>query len=54
MDEDFYLVVKDEEGGLRPMAGIWRDNEAGRISADKYLAKNPEITIVRVQMIEIK
>jgi DNA-binding LacI/PurR family transcriptional regulator len=33
------LVVKDELGELRPMAGIWKDNEAGASSAEQYLGK---------------
>lgn len=40
------LVVKDEEGELRPQAGCWRDNENGQYSAKIYQAKHPEITIV--------
>jgi len=30
-----YLIVKDEEGILRPMAGIWVNDKYGRISADE-------------------
>jgi len=34
------LVVKDEEGTLRPQAGIWTDNEFGQRSAEAYLKKD--------------
>ena len=47
-----YLVVKDEDGVLRPMAGVWKDNEAGRIASVEYLKKNNDCTIVRVEINE--
>jgi len=40
-----YLVVKDEEGELRPLAGIWQDSEFGKMSADDYISKNPDCSI---------
>lgn len=50
--QSHFLVVKDDEGIIRPMAGIWRDNEAGRDDADRYAAKHSDVTIVRVLMEE--
>ena len=51
--KNIFIVVKDEEGKLRPQAGIWRDNESGKISSNNYLEKNPEIELVKVEMIGI-
>jgi hypothetical protein len=48
------LVVKDEEGELRPQAGCWKDNDNGRYGADVYLKKNPEITIVGCELKEVE
>lgn len=45
------LVVK-ADGAMRPMAGIWRDNEAGKFSAESYLKKNKEDTVVKATLIE--
>jgi hypothetical protein len=47
-----YIVVKDEDGILRPTAGIWRNNDLGRNMAVDYQAKNPEVSIVIVEMKE--
>ncbi len=46
------LVVKDETGELRPQASIWKDNEAGKISAEIYINKNKDCEIVRASLIE--
>ena len=46
------LVVKDDEGILRPQAGIWRDGEYGEKASQLYLAKNPEITVVKALLTE--
>lgn len=51
--ENIFLCVKDEDGELRPMAGIWRDNEAGRISAYEY-GRKYNIEIVKIEIKEIK
>lgn len=51
--DDLYLVVQDEYGMIRPMAGIWRDNEAGKISSEIYLKKNTGIKIVKVKIEKI-
>lgn len=51
--KNIFIVVKDEEGDLRPMAGIWRDDEAGKVSSDYYLKKNPEIKLVKVELTEL-
>lgn len=47
------LVVRDNEGELRPMAGIWKDNELGEGSSQDYLAKaKNDDTIVKATLIE--
>lgn len=48
------LVVKDEEGELRPIAGIWKDNEHGRAGSENYLSKNPWAKIVEATLTELK
>ena len=45
-----FLVVEDEDGSFLPMAGIWRDNENGKFSAEKYAEKNPDIKITKVEL----
>lgn len=52
--ETTYLVVKDETGIFRPMAGIWTKNEHGVASAKKFLDKDPECTVVEIKIVEIK
>ena len=32
-----FLCIKDEEGVLRPMAGIWEDSEYGRMKSNFFL-----------------
>jgi hypothetical protein len=49
-----FLVVKDEEGILRPMAGIWRDDEAGEFGAAIFLKYHPNDSIVKARLIETK
>ena len=34
-----YLVAKDEDGILRPMAGCWVDDEYGQQMASRWLGK---------------
>lgn len=51
--KNIFLVVKDEDGILRPMAGVWRSDESGKRSAEDYVKKNPEVTIVQVELIEL-
>lgn len=34
------LVVIDNEGIMRPQAGIWKNNEAGKMSSEDYVKKN--------------
>ena len=48
------LCVKDEQGELRPMTGIWKDNPAGQINAEGYLAqpKNSDTTVVKAELTE--
>lgn len=53
------LVVKDDEGILRPQAGIWHQDpnsnyDVARISADHYLERNKGCTIVEAELIENK
>jgi hypothetical protein len=48
-----YLVVKDEEGILRPQAGIWEATEYSHLNTEKYLKNNKEDTIVAVVLTEI-
>ena len=48
-----FLVVMDSEGNFLPMAGIWRDNEGGQFSAEKYQQKNPDIEIVKVKLLKL-
>jgi len=33
------LVIVDDEGIMRPQAGIWVDNEGGKYSMEAHLAK---------------
>lgn len=51
-----YLTVKDEEGNLRPMAGIWRDDEGGQYASEHYISKpaNANCTIVKIKIEEIE
>lgn len=48
------LVVKDEDGVLRPMAGIWIDNEAGKMGAENFLSKpmNDGLEVVSAELTE--
>jgi len=46
------LVVKDEDGIMRPMAGIWIENDAGIINAKIYARKNPEDAVVSATLTE--
>lgn len=49
------LTVKDEDGILRPQAGIWNDNEAGRRSSQDFINKpsNKDCSIVLAELTEI-
>ncbi len=47
----YVLVVTDEDGTMRPMAGIWIDNEAGKINSDHWLSKDDGTsTIIRARL----
>lgn len=48
------LVVKDDEGVLFPMAGIWIDNQAGKYGAEDYLSKpkNSKLKVVKAELVE--
>ena len=46
------LVVKDEDGVLRPLAGTWENNVAGKMRADMYLEKNEDCTIAKATLTE--
>lgn len=50
------LVIKDEDGVLRPQAGIWIDNIAGQNNAEYFLSKsrNHGALIVRGELKEIE
>jgi hypothetical protein len=50
--EYIFLTIKDEQGILRPMAGIWKDNENGRYSAGNYKLEEGE-KIVKIKIEEI-
>lgn len=43
------LVIKDKEGVLRPMAGIWGDDPHGKISVEYWKQKNKKTTDTIVQ-----
>lgn len=47
------LVVKDEDGIMRPMAGIWVDNQAGQWGAEEYLSKHRGFSIVKAELAEL-
>ena len=51
MKNNKFICVKDEEGYLRPMAGIWNNDEYNKQSAKDFLKKNRWCEIV---MVEIK
>jgi len=40
MTKQEIYVVKDKEGNLRPMAGVWKYDEYGKQSAEEYVANN--------------
>ena len=40
MEEIQVLVVMDSDGEMRPLAGIWKNNEQGILSSQEYLDKN--------------
>lgn len=44
------LVVKAEK--MRPLAGIWRDDENGRISAELYMKRHNVDDIVKATLTE--
>ena len=46
------LIVKDEDGRLSPMVGIWFDDEYGKMSSKHHLDANEKDTIVRANLIE--
>lgn len=47
---DTYLVVEDENGKIRPLAGIWKNDEAGRINSQEYIKKDSSCKIVEVEI----
>lgn len=49
-----FIVVKDEEGILRPQAGIWRANDAGEQSARVYEKNNPTITLRLCELTDLE
>jgi len=53
-----FLVVKDEEGIYRPLAGMWVDygrmKGLSKLEIDKFLKKNKDSKVVRVKFTEIK
>lgn len=48
-----FLVVKDEEGIIRPQAGCWNKTPMGEASAEIYQKKNKDITIVVINVEEV-
>lgn len=50
-----YYCVKDEEGILRPRAGIWNFDEIGKHSSEDYLKSSMGrgCTIVEIEIKEI-
>jgi hypothetical protein len=46
------LTVKDSEGILRPRAGIWNNDDYGRMDADDFIRKNKDCSIVLVVITE--
>ena len=48
--EQLFLTVKDEEGILRPLAGLWPNTEFGSMQSDNWLKQNPECSIVLVKI----
>jgi len=48
------LIVKDEEGQLRPQAGTWKDDVGGQVAADIFLnSKSGQgCTVVKATIIE--
>jgi hypothetical protein len=52
MEEIKVLVVQDEDGEMRPLAGIWKNNEAGTISAKKYMTQNPTDKVIMARLIK--
>jgi len=57
MENKFYCV-KDSDGILRPMAGVWRTSkhileEIDNPEIQQYLKRNPDDTIVKVEITEI-
>lgn len=53
MDDNTFLVVKDEDGILRPMAGIWRNDTAGNHASAAYADRDSGVTIVEVELKEV-
>ncbi len=54
MNQRNVIVLKDKEGGqLLPMAGIWIENDAGRMSAQKAEAKDNSVVAVSATLNEI-
>lgn len=52
--ENQFICVKDEEGILRPQAGIWRLNDAGQMSALDYQKKNNSIKLIVCEIKELE
>jgi hypothetical protein len=49
-----YLTIKDGEGNLRPIAGVWADDKYGRADAEAFLKRSgfEDDQIVVVEIIE--
>lgn len=56
--ENTFLVVVDESGIVRPMAGIWKNNGLGLISAEDFLksknGKDCSVAVVKIEVVEKK
>lgn len=48
-----FITIIDESGEFRPMAGIWRDTENGRYSAEKFI-KSKDGEGCKLVLVELK
>lgn len=58
MEEQIYMVLKDEEGILRPIAGIWLGGkflEYSKPDIDKFLSRKgmENYKVVKVKLVEV-
>lgn len=54
MNQDYFLVLWDKENKMYvPQAGIWKNNEAGWISAKEYLKKDKGVEVVKVKFVQV-